>query len=184
MNEIFRANLDPDCAIVRHGQISTTKPRHDLFLRFSLRNVKSGQRNGHSEKRTFLFRSVSPTKKSARKKPKLKHQASILETPPFQGASQICEHSEGHPYTEGTLTGTLVNVRDLRRNSGECQGGSREYSGVGSPKFAKLRQLRQSSHEGARMLPVHLGICILVNIKRGFDTGALVKATLPRSSVA
>ena len=29
---------------------------------------------------------------------------------------------------------------DLRQNSGECMGGSREYGVVGSPKFAKLRQ--------------------------------------------
>ena len=50
-----------------------------------------------------------------------------------------------------------------------------------SPNFARLRQ---SSHEGARMLPVHLGKCILVNVKRGFDTGVLVKATLPKSSMA
>ena len=70
-------------------------------------------------------------------------------------------HSEGHPDTQGTFTGTLVNVGDLRRNLnvgdlrrnfGECQGGTREYTVVGSPMFARLRQ---SSHEGARMLPVH-----------------------------
>ena len=36
-------------------------------------------------------------------------------------------HSEGHPRTEGTCTGTLVNVGDLRLNTGEWQGGSREY---------------------------------------------------------
>ena len=35
---------------------------------------------------------------------------------------------------------TLVNVGNLRRNSGECQGGSREYGAVGSPNFAKVRQ--------------------------------------------
>ena len=49
-------------------------------------------------------------------------------------------HSEGHPDTEGTFTGTLVNVGDLRRNSGECQGGTRGYTVAGSPKFAKVRQ--------------------------------------------
>ena len=44
--------------------------------------------------------------------------------------------SEGHPHTEGTFTGTLLNVCvcDLRRNSGDCPGVT------GSPKFAKLRQ--------------------------------------------
>ena len=47
-----------------------------------------------------------------------------------------------------------MNVGDLRWNSGECQGGSREYGVVGSPEFARLHQ---SSHEGARMLPVHPG---------------------------
>ena len=47
--------------------------------------------------------------------------------------------SEAHPHTEGTFTGTLVNVGDLRRNSGECQGAYPEYEVVGSPKFAKLR---------------------------------------------
>ena len=40
----------------------------------------------------------------------------------FDGA-----HSEGHPHTEGAFTGTLVKVRGLRRNSGECQGNSCEY---------------------------------------------------------
>ena len=50
-----------------------------------------------------------------------------------------------------------MNVGDLRRNSGECQGDSHEYGVMGSPKFAKLRQ---SSHEGARMLPVHPGTCL------------------------
>ena len=34
---------------------------------------------------------------------------------------------------------TLVNVGDLRRNSGECQGGSCEYGVVGAPKFARIR---------------------------------------------
>ena len=38
--------------------------------------------------------------------------------------------------SEGTFTRILVNVGDLRRNSGECQGGSHEYGAVGSPKFA------------------------------------------------
>ena len=66
-------------------------------------------------------------------------------------------HSEGHPHTEGPFTGTLVNVRDLRWNSGECQAGSREHTVVESPNFARLRQ---RSHEGARMLPVHLKTCL------------------------
>ena len=55
-------------------------------------------------------------------------------------------NSEGHPHTEGTFTGTLVNVRDLRRNSRQCQGGSRRYRVVGSSNFARLSQ---SLHEGA-----------------------------------
>ena len=50
-----------------------------------------------------------------------------------------------------------MNVGDLRQNSGECQGGSREYGVVSSPKFAKLRQ---SSHEGTCMLPIHPGTCL------------------------
>ena len=58
--------------------------------------------------------------------------------------SIIWTHVEGHPHAEGTFTGTLVKVGDLRRNSGECQGGSREYGVVGS----------SSSREGARLLPV------------------------------
>ena len=53
--------------------------------------------------------------------------------------SRSIGHSEGQPYTEGTFTGTLVNLGDLRRNSGECQGAYPEYDVVGSPKFAKLR---------------------------------------------
>ena len=53
-----------------------------------------------------------------------------------------------------------MNVGDLRRNSGECQGGSREYGALGSPKFARVRQ---TSHEGAHMLlwaipPVRLAL--------------------------
>ena len=47
-------------------------------------------------------------------------------------------HSEGQPWTEGTFTRTL-NVGDLCQNSGECQGGSREYGVVDNP-IAKLRQ--------------------------------------------
>ena len=54
------------------------------------------------------------------------------------------------------FTGTLANVEELCQNSGECQGGSREYGLVGSPKFAKLRQ---SSHEGVRMLLEDPGTC-------------------------
>ena len=49
-------------------------------------------------------------------------------------------HSKDYPHTEGTFTGTLMNVGDLRRNSGECQGGAREHGVVGSPKFARVRQ--------------------------------------------
>ena len=52
-----------------------------------------------------------------------------------------------------------MKVGDLRRNSGECQGGSHEYGVLGSPKFARLRQ---SSHEGALMLPIHPGICLII----------------------
>ena len=54
--------------------------------------------------------------------------------------------SEGQPHTEGTFTRTLVNVRDLRRDSSECQGGLVNMTFVGSPKlrqtspgFAKVR---------------------------------------------
>ena len=54
-------------------------------------------------------------------------------------ASFSWAHSEGHPPTEGAFTGTLVNVVELLRNSGESQGGSWEYGPVGSPKFAKVR---------------------------------------------
>ena len=36
-------------------------------------------------------------------------------------ASSDWAHSEGHPHTEGAFTGTLVKVRGLRRNSGECK---------------------------------------------------------------
>ena len=70
-------------------------------------------------------------------------------------------HSEGHPHTEGTFTGTLVNVKNLLRKSGECQGSSREYGVVGRPISPKLARLRQSSHEGARMLLVRLGSCLI-----------------------
>ena len=49
-------------------------------------------------------------------------------------------HSEGHLHAKGTFTRTLVNVGDLRRNSGECLGVSCLYGLVGSLKFAKLRQ--------------------------------------------
>ena len=57
-----------------------------------------------------------------------------LPTPPPKPS---WAHSEGRPQTEGTVTGTLVKVGDLRRNSSECQGGLRElYGTVGSPKFA------------------------------------------------
>ena len=49
--------------------------------------------------------------------------------------------------TEGTFTRSLVNEGDLRRNSGECEGGPGKHGDTGSPNFAKLRQ---SSHEGAQ----------------------------------
>ena len=67
-------------------------------------------------------------------------------------------HSESHPHTEGTFARTLVNVGDLHRHSGECQEGSCEYGVEGSPNFARLRQ---SSHEGARMLLVHHRTCLI-----------------------
>ena len=74
--------------------------------------------------------------------------------------NQFCSvnwaHSEGQPHTEGTFTGNLVNVGSLRQHSGECQEGSRAKGAVGSPKLPNFARLRQSSHEGARMLPVHL----------------------------
>ena len=49
-----------------------------------------------------------------------------------------------------TFAGTLVNVRDVLTNMvlSVCQS---------SPNFARLRQ---SSHEGALMLPVYPGICL------------------------
>ena len=34
------------------------------------------------------------------------------------------------PHAECTFTGTLMNAGDIRRNSGECQGSSREYGAV------------------------------------------------------
>ena len=70
------------------------------------------------------------------------------DTPPHKKWA----HSEGHLHTENTFTGTLLNVGDLRRNSGECQGAYPEYDVVGSPNFAMLHQ---SSREGARMLLVY-----------------------------
>ena len=39
-------------------------------------------------------------------------------------------------------TGTLVNRGDLRRNSGEREGGSSEYGDAGSPNFANFAKLR------------------------------------------
>ena len=77
------------------------------------------------------------------------------------GVTFLCSvwaHSEGHPHTERIFTGTLVNVGCLRWNSGECHGGSCEHGVVGSPNFAKVRQ---SSHEGARMLLVHPETCLI-----------------------
>ena len=51
----------------------------------------------------------------------------------------------------GTLAGTLVNVREVLVNMAL-------WVRQSSPNFARLRQ---SSHEGARMLPVHPGICLI-----------------------
>ena len=48
-------------------------------------------------------------------------------------------HSEGHPHAEGTFTGTLVNVGNIRRNSGECQGGMALRVRQSSPDFARVR---------------------------------------------
>ena len=59
---------------------------------------------------------------------------------PFSMCVCVWARSEGHPHTERTFTGTVVNVGDLRRNSGECHGGACEYGVVGSPKFAKVRE--------------------------------------------
>ena len=79
-----------------------------------------------------------------------------LQTPTFMPYDWT--HSEGHPHTEGTFTGTLVNVGDLRLNSGACQGGSRECTVMGLPKFARVRQ---SLHGGARMLLVRPRTCLI-----------------------
>ena len=43
-----------------------------------------------------------------------------------------------------------MNVGDLRRNSGECQRGTREYTVVGSPKFAQVRQASPNVRMKAR----------------------------------
>ena len=56
----------------------------------------------------------------------------ILILAAFAQRSCICyylvwAHSEGHPHAEETFTRTLMNVVDLRRNSGEYQAGSPEY---------------------------------------------------------
>ena len=83
---------------------------------------------------------------------------SIEHFKPGLKISSVCwAHSEGHPHTEGAFTGILVNERDLRQNSGECPGGSRECGlrvRQSSPNFASFRQ---SSYEGARMLLVYPG---------------------------
>ena len=50
----------------------------------------------------------------------------------------------------GTFAGTLVNVREVLVNVAL-------WVRQSSPNFARLRQ---SSHEGARMLPVHPGTCL------------------------
>ena len=93
----------------------------------------------------------------------------------FQGPTpEPWAHSEGHPHTERTFTGTLVNVGDLRRNSGECHGGFCEYGVVGSPKFAKVRQ---SSHEGARILLVHPGTCLRTFCQKCEDISEEIHAT-------
>ena len=46
-----------------------------------------------------------------------------------------------------TFAGTLVNVGDLRRNSGECERCSDGYGDTGSPTSPKLAKPRQTSHE-------------------------------------
>ena len=68
-----------------------------------------------------------------------------------------------------------MNVGDLRRNSGECQGGAREYGVVGSPKFARVRQ---TSQEGAHMLLVHPGTCP-INRLRGGKVSARLRVVSP-----
>ena len=51
-------------------------------------------------------------------------------------------HCEGHPHTEGTFAGTLVNVGDVRRNSGECQGHHQPNTGSGCPPKGKIPKNR------------------------------------------
>ena len=59
-----------------------------------------------------------------------------------------------------------MNVGDLRRNSGECRGASGDNCVVCSPKFAEFAKLRQSSHEGARMLLVRPVTCLNLLVVR------------------
>ena len=67
----------------------------------------------------------------------------------------IWTHSEGHPPTEGTFTGTLVNVGDLRQNSGERREGSPENSvdnvseAWGPPQFQEKRSRSEKAILGA-----------------------------------
>ena len=72
-------------------------------------------------------------------------------------------HSEGHQHTEGTFTGTLMNVGNSRGNSCERQGGSCEHRlwvRQSSPNF--VRFLPKSSREGARrMLLLHPRTCLI-----------------------
>ena len=65
--------------------------------------------------------------------------------------------SEGHPNAEGTFTaGTLVNVTEVLVNMAL-------WVRQNSPNFAGLRQ---SSHEGACMLPVHPGTCLIYTVRK------------------
>ena len=72
-----------------------------------------------------------------------------------------------------TFTGTLVNVGNLRRNSGECQGGSRKCGAVvrqTSPDFAKVRM------KACACLRYTLETCLIADFrpaksKRGREEG-------------
>ena len=64
-------------------------------------------------------------------------------------------HSKSHPSPKATFTRTLVNVVDLRRNSGEYEECAGECCIAGFPNFAELHQTLPS-FEGMRMLPVPL----------------------------
>ena len=89
----------------------------------------------------FLFRAEGLDRSVGIRLPLTGVKIPKIEKRGFQSPkSHFWAHSEGHPHTEGRFTGTLVNVGDLRRNSGECQGAYPGYDVVGSPKFAKLLQ--------------------------------------------